>query len=149
MSLALRTEEVLEDTFSTPYGLEAQVLGIGLEAYKSWKMSCPRPRTALFFDWLKRKNPTKDNISHSLSIRCFFSLFEKWYYVITNYEASHTKTYFKGHSVKALSKNEEKNALQKIVVFISANTSGAGGTNCKTPQYKAIQSHNKESGGSN
>ena len=37
-----------------------------------------------------------------------------------------------------------RNALSKIVVFISANTSGAGG---KTAKHfnKAIQSHNKES----
>ena len=34
-------------------------------------------RTALFFDWLQRKNQTIDNISDSLSIRCFFSEFEK------------------------------------------------------------------------
>ena len=30
-----------------------EVLGLGLEASKSSKMPCPRPRTALFFDWLK------------------------------------------------------------------------------------------------
>ena len=38
-SLALRTQ--------------FEVLGLGLEASKSSKMPCPRPRTALFFDWLK------------------------------------------------------------------------------------------------
>ena len=40
---------------------------------------CPAlgSRTALFFAWLKRKKQTKDNTSDSLSIRCFFSLFEK------------------------------------------------------------------------
>ena len=39
-----------------------------------------------------------------------------------------------------------QNALSKIVVFISANTSGAG---CKTAKHysKAIQSHSKESEG--
>ena len=30
-----------------------EVLGLGLEAYKSSKMPCPRSRTALFFDLLK------------------------------------------------------------------------------------------------
>ena len=41
-------------------GLEAQVLGIGLEAYKSSKMPRPRLGTVLFFDWRKRKI-TKQN----------------------------------------------------------------------------------------
>ena len=38
------------------------------------------------------------------------------------------------------------NALQKIVVFIPANTSGAGGKTAKHCS-KTIQSHNKESEG--
>ena len=39
-----------------------------------------------------------------------------------------------------------QNALLKIVVFIFANTSRVGDTNCiKTTYSKAIQSHNNES----
>ena len=34
-------------------GLAGQVRGLGLEAYKSSKMFCPRPRTALLFELLK------------------------------------------------------------------------------------------------
>ena len=34
-------------------GLESKVFGLGLEAYQSSKMPCPRSRTALFFDLLK------------------------------------------------------------------------------------------------
>ena len=33
--------------------LEVQVRGLGFEAYKSSKIPCPRPKTALFFDLLK------------------------------------------------------------------------------------------------
>ena len=41
--------------------------------------NCPvlGSRTALFFDSKKKNKQTKNNISDCLSIRCFFSLFEK------------------------------------------------------------------------
>ena len=63
----------LEDTFQVlGFSLEVQVLGLGLEACKSPKISCPRLE-----DSMKRKKQIKDNISDSMPILCFFSLFEK------------------------------------------------------------------------
>ena len=60
-------------TYFKILGLEAQVLGLGLEAYKSSKMSCPRLNDSVII-WLveKESNQTKDNITISLSIRFFF-----------------------------------------------------------------------------
>ena len=56
-------------------------------------------RTALFFDWLKRKI-TKQKITKNSSFSIhFFSLFEKYHIL---WLPSHSKPYFKWHCVKAL-----------------------------------------------
>ena len=51
-----------------------EVPGLGLEAYKSSKMTCPRLEDSIIFK--KENHQTKNNITDSLSIRCFLSLFE-------------------------------------------------------------------------
>ena len=59
--------------------LASKLKSLALASKPTSPRKCPvlGSRTAVFFDWLKRKNETKENISDSLSIRCFFLLFEK------------------------------------------------------------------------
>ena len=58
-------------------GLEAQVLALASKPTSPRKYPVLGSRTALFFNWLNRKNHTKGNISDSLPGRSFFSFISK------------------------------------------------------------------------
>ena len=73
-------------------------------------------RTALFFDWLKRKITKQKIIKNSSFSIHFFSLFEK-YHVL--WLPSHSKPYFKWHWVKALIREwGAKGSVELLFLFL-------------------------------
>ena len=57
-------DEVFENVLGFGLGLEAQILGLGLEAYKSSKMFCPRFEDSIIFYLVeKENNRTKNDLN--------------------------------------------------------------------------------------
>ena len=107
--------------------LASKLKSLASKPTSPWKCRVFGSRTALFFDWLKRKI-TKQKITKnsSFSIR-FFSLFGKYRIM---WLPSHSKPYFKWLCVKALiGEWGAKGSVESF--FFSAYISGAGGANSK------------------